>query len=156
MARLKSRNRSREPTSKEIIQSLSAAKEAHMKQLVTTSESPYVSNHEYTGGVEEESRMAALQRRIHPERTAVSREELDVLVDNDLLKAVEENASGAGDATATTSSTPNPTDEESKLSTAVTTNNAGETTEPNLSTEIDSSEQDTKSVEQLPDEKEIT
>lgn len=89
-----------------MLRNLSALKDAQMTSLVSDSVSPYVSNHEYISENEEEGRIAALQRRLHPEKIALNREELDALVDNDQLAAKPDST----DSTEASKSSNNSTD----------------------------------------------
>ncbi len=74
---------------------LSAAKDAHFKHLVNDSVSPYVSTHDYVSEERDDSPVAALQRRLYPDRQALSPEELDVLTQNDILQQVAEPSEGS-------------------------------------------------------------
>ena len=79
----------REPTSKEMLHHLSEVKEAHMKELTDTSDRPFESN--YSTNLERINDAAAvtfLQRKLCPERQAITVEELHPLVENDTLQTV--------------------------------------------------------------------
>ena len=80
-------------TSKDIIESLTRAKDDHMKNFFDNSSSCFISD--YINEDSDESRLAYLQRRMHPERQALTAEELEVLVENDIIsKQYEVKRSG--------------------------------------------------------------
>ena len=58
-----------------------------MKSLTDESSEPYISNHDFVSE-DQESRLTAIQRRLHPERMALNPEERKRLVDNDELGKV--------------------------------------------------------------------
>merc|ERR1712226_1591294 len=81
------------PSSRDMMRSLAQSKESRMKALTDESSSPYIRNHDFVAE-EEETRMAAIQRRLHPERQALNPEERKYLLENDELgKLVHEMVS---------------------------------------------------------------
>ena len=80
--RLKGQNE-REVKPRDILQGLTDAKESHMRGIVQTSE-PSIFQEECLES-SEGSTIAAIQRRLYPERQALTTDELKHLVENDNL-----------------------------------------------------------------------
>ena len=85
-------SRNSEPTAKELLAGLSQAKEAEMINLTQSSSGPYISSYACTDGddanIESPSLVMAIQRKLQPEKQALSTEELLELVENDELAKI--------------------------------------------------------------------
>ncbi|XP_064622626.1 coiled-coil domain-containing protein 32-like [Lineus longissimus] len=75
--------KARDPTSKDLIRGLEKAKDAHMTTLVQSSDQPYISN--YIPEKDNVQNPNKLQRKLHPEKVAISADERRLLVEEDDL-----------------------------------------------------------------------
>lgn len=89
MNRLK--GRTREVDSKEMVKSLTAAREDHMKHYMSSdlsSDGPFMDDATNCDPSAENSAFANLQRRLNPEKQALNAEELKLLIENDEVEKV--------------------------------------------------------------------
>ena len=87
-----------EPTSKQMLHHLSAVKEAHMKRLTDRSDGAFESDYSVnTERIEDVAAVTFIQRKLCPERQAITVEELHPLVQNDTLQAVTKTQYEADD-----------------------------------------------------------
>jgi hypothetical protein len=85
--------KARDPTSKDLIKGLEKAKDAHMTALVQSSDLPYLSN--YIPEIDNVQNPNKLQRKLHPEKIAISAEERKLLVEDDDLSKQKADATAA-------------------------------------------------------------
>ena len=83
-------SRDSEPTSKDLLAGLSQAKEAEMSNLTQSSAEPYISSYAENddANIENPAVVSAIQRKLQPEKQALTTEELLELVENDELAKV--------------------------------------------------------------------
>ena len=87
-----------EPTSKQMLHHLSAVKEAHMKRLTDRSDGAFESDYSVNAErIEDLAAVTFIQRKLCPERQALTVEELHPLVENDTLQAVTKILNEADD-----------------------------------------------------------
>ena len=75
-----------------MLKSIGHVKDAQLKALIDESDTPYISNHDYEASGElEPPAFASLQRRIYPEKQALTVEERKALVENDDLSKLKQS-----------------------------------------------------------------
>ena len=85
----------KEPAAKDILIGLDKLRDCQMHSIIDDTSTPYVSNADFEGDSPQQSAFQVIQRKLVPEKQAVSLEETKPLVDNDVLAHIYDTLTNA-------------------------------------------------------------